>query len=246
MGAASVGMGNIATLNSDVWSAFNNPAGIGISPRWAIGIQHEQRYTMAELGISALAATIPILGGGIGLSLTNTGFSEYGENLCGLKIGRKLGSTIYAGIGLQMHLLRFPDNYHNAFAISGNAGVYAVPGEHFIIGVYISNLSFSRFNNKERDKLPVLLLWGMAYKINDNNKICAEIEKDIYAALRIKGGVECLVAGILYLRSGVLSHPFQIHFGLGYKYKSFQVDFAIYRHPTLGFSPQLSFSSIFQ
>jgi hypothetical protein len=246
LGAAAVGMGNIATLQTDVWSALTNPAGLGVAPSFAVGIQHEQRYFIPELGIDAFAAVLPVLGGGIGLTVAHAGFSEQGENRFGIQIGRKLGDNIAAGIGFHAHLLRFPAGYHNAFALSADAGIYATPLPRLFMGVYVSNLSFSHFNNEARDRLPVVFHWGLGYEITPTITLYAEVEKDVYTPLRAKTGTSCLLFNILYIRLGVLSQPFEIHYGLGYRYHIFQVDFALYRHPVLGFSPQLSLSMTLQ
>jgi hypothetical protein len=235
-------MGNIATLHTDVWSALANPAGLGIAPSFAVGIQHEQRYSIPGLGVNALAAVFPVWGGGIGLSLANIGFSEQGESRFGIQLGRKLGRNIAAGVSFHTHLLRFPAEYQNAYALSADAGVYTTPLPHFSIGVYVSNLSFSHFNNEARDRLPVVFHWGLGYEIAPAITLCAEVEKDVYAPLRAKTGTEYYIFKILYIRLGILSQPFEIHYGLGYRYHIFQVDFALYRHPVLGFSPQLSIS----
>jgi hypothetical protein len=242
LGAAAVGMGNMTTLHTDVWSALTNPAGLGIAPSFAAGIQHEQRYAIPGLGVDVLAAVLPVLGGGIGLSLANMGFSEQGENRFGIQVGRRLGRNLAAGVGFHAHLLRFPAEYHNAFALSADAGIYATPLPHLSMGVYVSNLSFSHFNNEARDRLPVVFRWGLGYEVAPEITLYAEVEKDIYAPLRAKTGTSCLVFNILYVRLGVLSQPFEIHYGLGYRFRIFQVDFALYRHPVLGFSPQLSLS----
>jgi hypothetical protein len=246
LGAAAVGMGNIATLHTDVWSALSNPAGLGVAPSFAAGIQHEQRYAIPEMGVDVLAAVFPVWGGGIGLSLANTGFSEQGENRFGIQIGRKLGRHIAAGVGFHAHLLRFPAEYRNLFALSADAGIYATLLPRLAMGVYVSNLSFSHFNNEARDRLPVIFHWGLGYDVAPAITLYAEVEKDVYAPLRAKTGTACYLFNTLYVRLGVLSSPFEIHYGLGYSYHLFQIDFALYRHPVLGFSPQLSLSMTFR
>jgi hypothetical protein len=242
LGAAAVGMGNMATLQTGVWSALANPAGLGIAPSFAAGVQHEQRYSIPGLGVETFAAVVPVWGGGIGLSLAHMGFPEQGENRFGLQLGRKLGEYIAAGVGFHAHQLRFPAGYRNAFALSAGAGIYATPLPRLSMGVYVSNLSFSRLNNDARDRLPVVFHWGLGYEIAPAVTLCAEVEKDVYAPLRVKTGTEYFVLNVLYVRLGVLSQPFEIHYGLGCRYRIFQIDFALYRHPVLDFSPQLSFS----
>jgi hypothetical protein len=240
--AAAVGMGNIATLQTGVWSALTNPAGLGVAPSFAAGVQHEQRYSIPGLGIEAIAAVLPVWGGGIGLSLAHAGLAEQGESRFGIQLGRKLGSHITAGVSFHGHLLRFPAGYRNAFALSAGAGIYATPLPHLAMGVYVSNLSFSRFNNDAHDRLPVVFHWGLGYEVAPAITLCAELEKDVYAPLRVKTGAEYYMFNLLYIRLGVLSQPFEIHYGLGCQYRIFQIDFALYRHPVLDFSPQLSLS----
>jgi hypothetical protein len=246
LGAAAVGMGNIATLQTDVWSALANPAGLGVAPAFAVGIQHEQRYSIPDMGVDVLAAVFPVWDGGIGLSLANTSFSEQGENRFGVQLGRKLGRNIAAGVSFHAHLLRFPADYRNIFALSADAGVYAMPLPRLSVGVYVSNLSFSRFNNTARDRLPVVFHLGLGYEIAPDIQLSAEAEKDVYAPLRTKVGTSYYMINTLHERLGVLSQPFEIHYGLGYGYHIFQVDFALYRHPVLGFSPQLSLNMTFR
>jgi len=242
MGAAAVGMGNITTLSDDVWTAFTNPAGLGIAPAFAVGVQHEQRYSLPDFGIDAFAAVLPVWDGGIGLTVANLGFSEQGESRFGIQIGRKLGTNIAAGVGFHTHILRYPSEYSNAFALSADAGIYANLFPRLTTGVYVSNVSFARFNNEARDRLPIIFHWGVGYETTSTIMLYAELEKDVNAPLRAKIGTSCYLFDVLYLRMGVLSQPFEIHYGLGYVFRIFQMDFALYRHPVLGFSPQLSLS----
>ena len=242
---ASVGMGNIATLSSDVWSALTNPAGLGISPAFSAGIQHEQRYLMPELGISVLAASLPVFGGGLGFYLSNTGLGNYGENRTGFAMGRRIGKAVSIGGSIDFHLIRTPSGYPNNWAVSGNVGVYAQPTEALYLGLYIKNLSFSKFNNEAADPLPVVMNWGIGYKALGNILLCAEVEKDIQMPLRVKFGVEYYPVKVFALRAGLLSAPFEAHFGMGYIYRRYRIDFAVQEHAVLGWSPQCAVTIIF-
>jgi len=242
---ASVGMGNIATLSTEVWSALTNPAGLGLSPAFSVGIQHEQRYLMPELGISVLAASLPILGGGLGFHLSNTGFSNYGENRAGIAMGRRIGKAVSIGGSIDFHLIRFPAGYPNSWAVSGNVGIYAQPAEALCLGLYISNLSFSKFSNEAADPLPVVMNWGIGYKVFNNLLLCAEVEKDLRMPLRVKAGAEYYPVKVFALRAGLLSAPFETHFGMGFIYRRYRIDFAVQEHPILGWSPQCGVTAIF-
>ena len=242
---ASVGKGNIATLSTEVWSALSNPAGLGISPAFSVGVQHEQRYLMPELGIDVLAASFPVFGGGLGFYLSNTGLGTYGENRAGFAMGRQLSKAVSIGGSIDFFLLRTPAGYPNSWAISGNVGICAKPTENLLLGVYISNVSFSHFNNEAADPLPVVMNMGIGYKVLDNLLLCAEVEKDILMPLRVKGGAEYFPVKSVALRAGVLSAPFESRFGIGFIYRRYHIDFAMKEHAILGWSPQCAITVIF-
>lgn len=241
-GTANVGMGDITTLSDDVWSAFMNPAGLGFLQHAAAGIQHEQRFAMATLGMDVVAAGLPVLGGGLGIYLSNFGYAGYGENHAGLSMGRKLNKHLSIGGSVHVHLLRFPEQYRNATAISGNVGLYATLTEQWRMGMYVTNISFSGFNNEHADKLPVIFHWGMGVQVMENILLCTEVEKDIGMPLRAKAGAECYLVKTLALRAGVLSAPFEVHGGAGFIYRNLHIDFAVRYHPVLGVSPQAGVS----
>jgi len=242
---ASVGMGNITTLSTEVWSALTNPAGLGLSPGFSLGIQHEQRYLMPELSIDVLAASFPILGGGLGFYLSNTGFGAYGENHAGVAMGRKLSKAISIGGSIDCYFLRTPSGYPDSWAVSGNVGISAQATEVLYLGLYISNLSFSHCNNEAADPLPMVMNWGLGYKVLNNLLLCAEVEKDLRMPLRVKAGAEYYPVKLIALRAGALSAPFEARFGIGIIYRRYHIDFAVKEHPVLGWSPQCAFTIIF-
>ena len=242
---ASVGMGNIATLSTEVWSALTNPAGLGLSPAISLGFQHEQRYLMPETGIDVLAASFPVFGGGLGFYLSNTGLGNYGENRAGLAMGRRIGKTVSIGGSIDFYLLRTPAGYPNSLAVSGNVGIYAQLAEDLSLGLYISNVSFSHFNNEAADPLPVIMNWGIGYKFLKNLLLCAEVEKDLRMPLRVKAGIEYYPVKSFALRTGTLSAPFEVHFGMGYIYRRYRIDFALQEHTVLGWSPQCALTITF-
>jgi hypothetical protein len=242
VGARAAGMGNIITLQTDVWAAVNNPAGLGMLTGASVGVSHEQRFTMPEMGVSTLAGTFPLLGNGAGVSLSNLGFTDYGENRFGIAIGRKLSKRLAAGISVDGHLMRFPEDYKDLFAVNGNAGVWATPAKNLTLGLYVFNLTFSKWNDREKTKLPVVFSLGAGYSLAVPVQLFAEISKNIYEVARVKIGTEFLVGKVLYLRTGIITQPFEIHFGVGYVHKKFLFDAALSRHPTLGYTPQAAIS----
>jgi hypothetical protein len=165
VGARAAGMGNITTVQTDVWAAVNNPAGLGMLSGVNLGVSHEQRFTMSEMGVSTLAGTFPLLGNGVGVALSNLGFTDYGENWFGIAAGRKLTKYLAVGISMNGHVMRFPEGYRNLFAVNGNVGVWATPAKNLTLGLHIFNLTFSKWNDNEKTKLPVMFSLGAGYAL---------------------------------------------------------------------------------
>jgi hypothetical protein len=238
VGARSAGVGNITTVLADVWAAVGNPAGLGMLSGVHAGVSHEQRFMMAETGVSSLAGVFPLLGNGVGLSLSNLGFANYGENRFGLAVGRKLSPLLAVGVGVDGHLMRFPEDYKNLFAVNGNAGVWARPAKNLTLGFHVFNLTFSQWNNREKTSLPVVFSLGAGYSPAAPVLLLAEISKNVCEPARIKAGTEFLAGKALYLRAGIITRPFEVHFGVGCGYGHFRFDAALSRHPVLGCTPQ--------
>ncbi len=238
IGARAAGMGGIATVHTDVWSAVNNPGSLGLLNTFNVGIFHEQRFGMADMGVSSVVGAFPLFGNGVGLSLSNTGFRDYGENHFGIATGRKLGEFIAIGAGINGYMLRFPENYDNLFAVTGDVGIWANPIGAVTIGLHIANITFSKWNDSEHSNLPVVFSLGAGYRITTTIQLLAELSKDVYEDARLKIGTEFSILKALQLRMGVTTQPFQLHFGIGYGYKNFQFDAALSRHPVLGYSYQ--------
>ncbi len=242
IGSRAAALANITTVDTSVWVAVNNPANLGMQRNIQIGVSYEQRFAMREMGVSSLATTFPLLGNGIGISLSNLGFSTYGESRFGFSTGRKISNYISVGAGVDAHLLRFPEDYQNLFAVTGTIGVWARPLEKLTLGLQVFNITFSKWNDAARSPLPVVFALGVSYAVAEPVALFAELSKDVNEPLRVKFGSEFSILRALYLRAGVISEPFETHFGIGYSYKNFQFDAAFAWHPVLGYTPQAGIS----
>ncbi len=245
-GARAGGMAGIAVTQSDVWSVFNNQAGLGLAPALAVGVSYEQRFLMEELGVSSLAVSFPLLGGGFGFSLANMGLSYYGENRVGMAYGMRLGKQLAMGIGFNYHLLRFPEHYKNPFALTGEIGVIAKPVENFTLAAHIFNPTFSKLNTDDYNDVPVVFTLGAAYKILSLASVYAEFQEDATAFFQMRFGTEFKIYDLLFIHAGVLSNPFSLHFGAGYESRKLHLDLAFCKHPALGYTPQASLSYVFR
>lgn len=92
-------MGNASVAISDLWSAFNNQAGLAWLETSHAGVYYENRFLMKELGYKELVA-YPLKSGTIGLSFNHFGYSAYNESKIGLAFAKAFGK--YLAFGLQL------------------------------------------------------------------------------------------------------------------------------------------------
>ncbi|MDR0729670.1 MAG: hypothetical protein LBF19_06070 [Prevotellaceae bacterium] len=239
VGARAAGMGGIVSVDVDVWSAVNNPGSLGMLTDMGVGVSHEQRFAVADLGISTVVGALPLWGNVVGayVSSLNLGMASFGESLAGLSAGRKLNEYLSVGVGIEGRMLHFPQEYRNLWAVSGRAGILARPTKNLWLGFCATNVTLSAWNSEDRSLLPVVFTLGARYTVATPVQLYAEVSKDIYEALRVKIGTEFTVVQALYLRVGIISAPFETHFGVGYAHKRFRFDAALSRHPVLGYTP---------
>ena len=244
-GARSAGLAGIKTVESDIWSVVNNQAGLGLLSGSAIGVSHEQRFMIKEMGVSTVVASFPLLDGGLGFSLANMGLVEYGENRAGIAYGMRLGKKLSMGVGFNYHVLRFPEDYKNPYTITGEVGIIAEPIDHFTVGVHIFNPTFSVLNTEDNNDVPVILSVGLGYRVASLVDLYAELRDDVSEYFQFRFGSEFKVFDLLMIRAGVLSKPFSANMGLGYTGRFFEINFALSKHPHLGYTPQISINFTF-
>src|SRR5215210_5975215 len=98
-GARSSAIGGASSTYGDLWSAYNNQAGLGRVKSISAGITNELRFMVPELSVRGLAIAIPVKKSGVfGLSISYFGYSVYNEKKIGLAYARAFGEKFSAGI----------------------------------------------------------------------------------------------------------------------------------------------------
>ena len=86
------------TTLTNIWSNFNNQAGLAHIKDFTIGLGSENKFLVNELSTHIAAFAFPVNGGVFGLNVTYTGFELYNETKLGLAFGKKLSKNFNVGI----------------------------------------------------------------------------------------------------------------------------------------------------
>ena len=248
IGARSSALANTSLTLVDVWSAHHNQAGLGFISKASAGVSYENRFQLAETGLSSAVIALPLKNnkGTFGLSVRKFGYSQYNESKIGLGFGRSFGDHLSIGMQLNYQSIQIGDIYGNKSAFTVEVGAMYKLSPELTIAAHIYNPSRSKITEFDQDRLPAIMRLGMRYQFSKRVFLAVETEKDTYNKAVLRCGMEYFVGDILFLRAGVASQPLSNSFGFGLKLNKFQVDMAGNFHPVLGISPQLSLTYQFR
>jgi hypothetical protein len=229
----------------DNWSVSYNQAGLAYLEKPSVGLYHENRFMMKELGLSSFSGILPVKPGTFGFSYNYFGFSLYHEDKFGLSFGKKLGKNFAAGLQLDYFrsYVSGLDN-HNP-KITFELGLLSFPTENLAIGVHVFNPLPENPGIGKDIQLPSSFELGLAYTLQNKIILAAESEKEFSQDLILKFGIEYLPVSQLALRMEISSDPSQYSFGVGYRTKRFWTNLAFSNHLVLGLTPGVEFGMFF-
>ncbi len=240
-GSRSSSLGNCSVALHDFWSILNNPAGMADWNGMAIGISYENRFSMKELSFVNAAFATPINNiGALGLTFSRFGFSDFSENKIGISYARSFGPHLK--IGLQIDYLYF--NFSNAYGKRRTAtfelGVQSDITDKLCIGAYIFNPLNVKIKTTIKEKIPIVLRFGLSYKITNDFLGTTELEYNSDKNMDYRIGLEYNVLKGFSLRVGVCTNPATACFGVGYSIKWFIIDVSAKMNQYTGVSFQSS------
>ncbi|MDD3875873.1 MAG: hypothetical protein PHT69_04590 [Bacteroidales bacterium] len=239
-GAKAQGMGGASITNNDIWSAFNNQAGLADFRNIGAGLIYENKFLMKEMGVKAAIIALPVGSGTFGLSLSQFGFNLYNENKVGLAYAMPLSSRLNAGIQIDYLMTQLAENYGKKGVFTFEIGLLAKLTDRISLGAHVFNPISMKLTDDVEERIPAIIKFGLKYKVNNAVEFLVETEKDINHKAVFRLGIEYMVVDNIYVRVGAANNPSLFSFGFGVQMKNFKIDLGSSRHNTLGYSPALS------
>jgi hypothetical protein len=233
-----IGMGDASVTMEGFWASFQNTAGITSTENLEIGATYENKYGMPGMNYMAAGITGKLPFGSASLNVFQFGDDLYKENKISFGYATEIGIIKIGARGnyLQYQVLDFGTK--GTYSI--DFGGIAIITPQLVIGAQALNISQSNLDADEVTSVPTLLKLGVSYRPRAYFMLNAEIEKDILKTPMLKLGAEYSFLSKFFLRTGMNSGSFQSFYGLGFKYLSFQWDYALSNHAEMGFSHSIS------
>ena len=239
-GAKSVAMAGASVTNRDIWSAFNNQAGLVDIRKVSAGLIYENQFALKELGTKAGVFALPVNKATFALSFSQFGFNLYNENKVGLAYAMPLSKNFNVGVQLDYLLTQLAEDYGKKGLFTFEVGLMAKISEKMYMGAKIYNPLRVKLTDYVEERIPSYINFGLSYLFSKSVNLVAEAEKDINYKPLFKLGVEYEFVKNVYVRTGLASNPSIFSFGFGVNMKNLKIDFGTSRHNILGYSPALS------
>lgn len=248
IGSRSAGVANAALSYNDVWSLWQNQAGIATLKQITIGTFYEDKFLIPDLALEAFGIVVPLKKdlGVFGFSYTGYGNPYYNEKKAGLAYAKSFGEIISFAIQLDYLNIYISNGYgsHNSFV--AEAGLQAKILPELILSAHIYNPSRATLSKYDNETIPSILRVGLAYNFSDRVICSIETEKDVTQQANLKAGIEYHAAKPFYIRTGISTNPVTDAFGFGLIMQGFQMDISETIYQQLGSSPTITLTYKFK
>ncbi len=238
-GARASGMGNAFVTHQDEWAVFGNIGGMGKVQSVTALFAYQNRYGLAD-GFHSVGAgiIIPTSIGNGSLSAYRFGDELFSQQKLSLGWAHQINRM---GVGARINYFQHhAEGYGTRANLVLDVGGVATIIPRLAFGLNITNVNQAKLSEEER--IPTVVQAGLAYHPVKTLLFIVETEKDVAYEAVFKLGMEYKIIEKLSLRTGISTHPVQMHYGMGFNLKKFKIDYALITHPQLGFSNQLSVS----
>jgi hypothetical protein len=243
-GAREISMaGSLSPVGDDVFSLFNNPAGIGETGLREAGIYYSPSpYGFKEMVNAFGAYCEPFQWGTVAVGAMTYGFKLYKETKISAGTAYRYSDNLIFGAAANWHNVSI-ERYGHASAFYFNAGTIFYPASFLRAGFFIQNINNASFASY-KDQIPVVITTGLAAEFNDV-VLAAAIEKDVRYKPSLSAGIEYNLIRYFALRLGFGNEPARFCGGFAVNYSVISFSYAAYNHNELGLTHQIDLKFAF-
>lgn len=239
-GARAISMGNASVALKDPFSIFNNVGAMGSNKASAALISYHHRYQMQEFRSVTAGYVHNANNMNFGLSIFQFGDQLFSENKIGLAYGHKIN---FISLGVQVNRVQYNiEGFGTTSAYVLELGGLITLSPQLNFGAHIFNLNQANLAEESNEKIPTVMKAGFTYLPGQSFIFSLQITHDIDYKPNLQAGMEYAIIPELKFRTGISTHPFVNHLGLGFSPKKFDLDYSLVNNNRLGVSHQLSLS----
>jgi len=238
-GARQISLANSdVALANDVFTLFNNPAGLAQLNWKEVGIYYSPApFGLTELANGYVAYQQPFSFGSLGIGGMTYGYDLYRESKIILGYSYNYEKIFFIGAAANYHSYSI-QNYGSTGVFYFNLGALVYILDNLRWGFSINNVNRATVGDQD-DQIPVVLSTGFSFDILNNFSLNFALEKDVRYDPSISFGIDYDIIEYLSLRLGGSNNPSRFTGGVGINYSIVNLDYAFFTHPDLGFTHQV-------
>ena len=242
IGAREVSLGNASVALISTFSVFHNQAALARIKGVSAAIDYRQPFLIEGYSDKALAVVVPTTLLSFAFGIDQKGLPDYHETSLGIAMARKFGEKFSAGLQFDYFMMDFPEQGRSRGTCFIELGLLYQPKPTVMIGVHIFNPSNAFIESINFiSRLPVIASGGISFKPTDRLLIATAGDYTFNSQPIVSLGVEYLFSERFSIRCGLSGVPVHHSAGIGYKWSVFAIDFAMFHHQSLGYTPSFSF-----
>lgn len=250
--------GAFAGLIADDYAPFHNPASLA----WLNGVTGAASYVrpfgydFSSQSTAVAEFTLPGRLGGVAIGARRFGVTWQGENLTGettvalahgIHLLRDSQSELAVGWVLDIYSLDYGRSVTgidpgSATGVGVGFGATAVVRDRTRVGFQGTNLNSPALGDQDHQDLRRSVAIGVSYQPYTGVETVLDITRELGREVQYRGGAECSVGDLLWLRGGVHTAPNTITAGIGLRHAGVGFDYGFSTGGVLGETHQFSLS----
>ncbi|MDT3696607.1 MAG: hypothetical protein ROY99_09460 [Ignavibacterium sp.] len=237
-GAKQISISNSdVALSNDVFSIFNNPAGLSQMNWREVGIFYSPApFGLTELSNGFIAYHEPTSVGSFSLGGMTYGFDLFRETRIALGYSYNLTGKFFFGAAINYQTVSIK-NYGNDGVLFLNLGGLAYVANDLRLGFYLHNINRASYSNSN-NQIPVVIDAGLSYDVVEELNLNFSVNKDIKYKASFQFGIIYDIIEYISFRTGFSNEPSRFSAGIGINYLNYSFDYAMFSHNSLGFTHQ--------
>jgi hypothetical protein len=243
MGARSSGLATTSSCLSDEWSLFNNVAGLASLEKAKASFSYDVQPGFKPFNKMGAVFALGFKPGVAAIGLFRFGDELYSEQIISIGFANTFG---LASIGLKLNYIQYKaTGFGTRGVLSASFGGIAKLTKTISVGAHIINVNQPDISKVEKEKIPTILVLGIAAQLTPQTLFTTELEKDLSHPVKWKTGVEYKPFRKFAARTGFNINPNTVFFGFGFFPGRLSVDYACQHNFTIGPRHQATVGYIF-
>ena len=219
LGARSFALANSSSTISDEFSLFNNPGSLGYVEEGSISFGYLNPYNVEGLNSVFTSFSKSLKHGCASIGVYRFGDEIFQQSKLTMGFGNNFG---IASLGGSINYNHFSiEGFGSHGFISLDIGGLAKLSPSVLISGSIKNVTQARISRSTGEYLPTVMSVGISFLTSDQLALYSQYDKNLQYPGQLNFGVEYTYS-VLVLRTGLITDPSILSFGIGFHHKKFK------------------------